>query len=366
MIYLRGLNALRFFAAMLVVIFHCNDGLRQVNEALFHTDPIFTKGPVAVDFFFILSGFLLSYIAWQKYRKSGFLSIKDFLMRRMLRIAPLYYLAVFLGFVLIGYVFPQVQGTVYNHYDQLDILSYYLVFLPNVVIAKWQSVGPTYSLWSIGVEEQFYLLFPFLMLLGFRIKKVMAVVLLALVVYSLFYFGVYYKYISLSPMHHFLVIFTLRFHFLFFGVLLGSIYNNHPDHWFFKQLERPVLQLSILGGLIWSFFFITEITDPHNLIGGILFASLMINVTRDRSIVNLEWQPLVYLGTISYGIYIFHPFVSIAVRYVMSKINMLNGWIGYLPALFYIIVTLITIWIAHLSYRYYESYFLKMKEGFPN
>lgn len=362
--YLRGLNTLRFFAAMLVVIFHCNDALRQVDEALMSRMPIFFKGPQAVDFFFVISGYLLTYLACHEYAKHGRLDVKAFFARRVLRIFPLYYLAVFLGLFLIGYLYPKIYGQTFLSFTFAEGLPYYLFFLPNYVIVAWENIGPLYMLWSIGVEEQFYLLFPFMMILAFRLKKPLLIIGALLVLYSLFYFGVAMGYVVLPSLFEDFVVKTLRFHYLLYGALLGAGLYYVPRHIGFRILEHWAVQAAIWVAFLISLFTLTKGSDPHNLVGVILFSLVMINVSKPNSVFNIEFRPFIYLGMISYGIYIFHPFVSIGVRFLMERISGLHGVLTGIPVLFYILVTAITIGLAHISYRYYEGFFLKKKGKF--
>lgn len=362
--YLSGLNTLRFFAAMLVVIFHCNDGLRQVDASLMSTYPIFFKGPQAVDFFFILSGYLLTYLACHEYHKQGFLNIKDFFIRRVLRIFPLYYLAVFLGLFIIGYLYPMIYGETFLSFTFAEGLPYYLFFLPNYVIVAWENIGPLYMLWSIGVEEQFYIFFPFLMVLAYKLKHPIVMIGILMFAYLLFYFGVAFNVINLPAPFEDFVVKTLRFHFLLFGSLLGAALYYIPENLLFRVLENRIVQGLIWVGFIVSLFVLTKGTDPYNLIGGFLFSLLMLNVSKSNSIINIEHKPFIYLGMISYGLYIFHPFVSIALRFVMQRVVGFHKIIVSVPALFYILVSLITIGVAHFSFQYYESIFLKMKRKF--
>ena len=111
--YIEGLNTLRFFAAFLVIIGHCRSNLISYDIHWMSQSPILYKGEMAVEFFFVLSGFLLTYLAIMEYNKDQAINIKHFFIRRSLRIFPLYYLAVMLSFILLGYLFPIYKGAAY-------------------------------------------------------------------------------------------------------------------------------------------------------------------------------------------------------------------------------------------------------------
>src|SRR5690606_13477827 len=92
--YFNGLNALRFFAAYLVVLHHAEQ--IRMKYGLFHLKELslFNNGSVAVTFFFALSGFLISYLLLRESESTGTVAVRKFYMRRILRIWPLYYLLV--------------------------------------------------------------------------------------------------------------------------------------------------------------------------------------------------------------------------------------------------------------------------------
>ncbi len=99
--YFKGLNALRFIAAYLVVIHHAEQ-IRLKNE-LFNLKEysFFRNGGIAVSFFFVLSGFLISYLLLKELKQTNTIKIKAFYIRRTLRIWPLYFLLVLIGTVLV-------------------------------------------------------------------------------------------------------------------------------------------------------------------------------------------------------------------------------------------------------------------------
>src|SRR5436190_10849402 len=95
--YLPGLNALRFFAAFFVVISHAGISLYKLGLQDPGTLVFLNRGGDAVDFFFTLSGFLITYLLIVELNKTGTVSIKQFYLRRIYRIWPLYFLIVVAG-----------------------------------------------------------------------------------------------------------------------------------------------------------------------------------------------------------------------------------------------------------------------------
>lgn len=334
--------------------------MRQLDPALFLQWGILEKGPLAVDFFFILSGFLLTYLAIREYQSKGDINIRSFYKRRILRIFPLYYLAVIIGFLAIGVVYPLLEGDSFFPFSISDALPYYLAFLPNWIAAKYVDIGPIYGLWSIGVEEQFYLLFPLLVVLPIHRGFLKYSLPIAFTIFLAFYIYIADHKGDVSEVFYRFVFDTLRFHFILWGCLLGTFYVSFPQV-IMKVFQKGIFQLLLLGVLLYCLWDNIEGWDRLHLFTGLIFSLFMISVTLPSSKINLEYRPLIYLGTISYGIYIFHPYVSILVRYVMSLSDSVNGLIMDHPWILYICVISIGILIAHLSYTYYERYFLDMK-----
>ncbi|MFM7726560.1 MAG: acyltransferase family protein, partial [Flavobacteriales bacterium] len=192
--YFPGLNALRFFAALAVLLTHVEFTKKvmlhrgqfwlKIDEYFKGTaiESIFREGPpnpihwlspfvtlggyVGVIFFFVLSGFLITYLLLEEKRVSATVSVKKFYMRRILRIWPLYYFLVILGFFVLFHIpllrVPSQEDTFFGHY-WMNLLSY-IFLIPNFGLAYVMEGVPNLGhLWSIGVEEQFYLLWPLLL-----------------------------------------------------------------------------------------------------------------------------------------------------------------------------------------------------------
>ena len=155
--HFTGLNALRFFAAYLVVLHHAEQ--IRMKYGLFHlkTYSFFNNGGQAVTFFFVLSGFLISYLLLkeQHVNVTKKVSVKNFYIKRVLRIWPLYYLLVFAGLIVIPFFIQKVGYDYEMPYHFNDVISYFIFFCPFMVniLFGHHLLEP---LWSIGVEELFY------------------------------------------------------------------------------------------------------------------------------------------------------------------------------------------------------------------
>src|SRR5918998_5183317 len=101
-VYFPGLNGLRFFAAMLVVFGHVELLKEYHGYSNIHSNlAVYELGRMGVTFFFVLSGFLISYLLFAEQKSAGTISIRKFYIRRVLRIWPLYFLIVILAFFVL-------------------------------------------------------------------------------------------------------------------------------------------------------------------------------------------------------------------------------------------------------------------------
>ena len=153
--YFKGLDTLRAVAALVVIWGHIELLKRRENlPNLLDQDGFgVPSGHIAVILFFVLSGFLITYLLINEKENTGSISFKKFYMRRVLRIWPLYYFIMLLSYFLI------------NAEYSVKTLVLCLGIFPNVAHALTAGWPSSPQLWSIGAEEQFYLFWPMLILL---------------------------------------------------------------------------------------------------------------------------------------------------------------------------------------------------------
>jgi len=106
-------------------------------------------------------------------------------------------------------------------------------------------------------------------------------------------------------------------------------------------------------------------SGAYAMVPGVLFAAIIINTfSSPVHIINFEKPWLSYLGVISYGIYMYHPYISLPLRYAIIKMGWLRSLFMVMPVLYYLVLLVATIGVAHVSYKYFERQFLKMKSRF--
>ncbi|MBX2939199.1 MAG: acyltransferase [Ferruginibacter sp.] len=314
-------------------------------------------GFIGVDLFFVLSGYLITGILIRS--KGSFkLKFKNFIGRRALRIFPLYYT------VLIAlYIFDTPGVREWSVYLFTYTFNYASVYynIPHT---------PVVHFWSLSVEEQFYLLWPlFVLLLTHRqnwlLLSTVIILILCFLQFSLNLFPSVsaYNYSGLFPRVYSLLIGAM-------GVLIFQ--DSNIPHWLKSKWFELLLCIGFIACLI-----IRDnskmILFPLVAIGGILKAKE--NVWHFKPVGSfLNHRISVYIGKISYGLYIYHlPLAYYFTEFIFTplwsqipfetlgslKFIEFHSWIIKLP-----LYTLLSILVAHLSFKYFESYFTKLKEKF--
>lgn len=345
-----NITGLRFFLATLVMIFHTSEFCSKHNIPYYNSLPLFHKGYEAVCVFFSLSGFLIIRQLYLEKEKTKTISLKNFYWRRALRIFPLYYLILIFGLVHYNYTLPKFGfvGEFNTNYNLYEVIVLSIFFMPNVFAELYKPGGIIEILWSIGVEEQFYLFIAPLLLL-ISLKKHISFLLFATIVFFCVYFYVENNWLS-------------KFGMLFFYFTSSGIIS-------ILLLERNILLKSkIIGVVLISFLVLYFTTDVflsffskanYNLISMLLF-SLVIGLLSCKPFPVLNNNLITYLGKISYGIYVYHAIVIQFLGFFYLKFLGNMGINNFTIIMFFnVLVLVITISISHLSYQYFEKFFMK-------
>jgi peptidoglycan/LPS O-acetylase OafA/YrhL len=369
--YFKGLNGLRFFAAYLVVLHHAEQ-IRLKNDIFNLKDlPLFNNGNYAVTFFFVLSGFLISYLLLKEQTDTGTISIKKFYIKRILRICPLYFLLVILGTIIIPYFLNIINHSYEMPYTFKDVILYYVFFSPFMVniLFGHHLLEP---LWSIGVEELFYIiwapLFKFL-------KKYILVITLSVITFKILMIIASNTFLFPSNLSR--IIKMLKFESMAVGGLTAYIIYHRKkkieDTILFSKLIQIVLFLFLIGkffmskSLIKSLFFFDVLYSSgifSHMILSCSFAWLIVNISLNRkSIISLENKVFNFLGEISYGIYMYHMLIIFGIILLLKdQLTNISGVTS--TALFYFLLTTGVILVSFISKRTFEDYFLGLKENF--
>lgn len=367
-IYFKGLNGLRFFAAFAVIITH----IEMIKEQMYCTNLyvsnkiVFEAGGLGVIFFFVLSGFLITYLLLKEKEQTNTINIKKFYLRRILRIWPLYFLIVILGFFVLPYFdFMQLPYFIKfkSHLSMLNLFLF-LIMLPNLAFAIFKPVPHIGQLWSIGVEEQFYLLWPWIVKHSKNILKTLALLILILIIIKIIVLFIFKS----NPDNPDLLILKNCIAMLKIeSMAIGGIgaWMVFKKKYFQKLLSNYFLFGAI--ALVFALIYFTpdKLQDGCFLIYSVLFLIIILNVSLNpNSVIKLENKVFVFLGNISYGLYMYHLIVVAAFIGLLKQTGFYidNSFLSQI--IVYTGVTGSTILVSWLSYRYFESWFLKLKHKF--
>ncbi len=365
-VYFRNLNALRFFAALAVIFHHVEQykfwsGLPNV----WGNTSIDALGHKAVSFFFVLSGFLITYLLLEEHRRTDDISIRNFYVRRILRIWPLYYLIVFICMFFLPFVFDtwNIGGDFFaRNYWLVTILL--LLVLPNVVRTFVPNVIGGNQLWSIGVEEQFYLVWPVLVkrcinglltfLLGFIFLKVAITIGLE---------ALAARWDTLIAQKVLRLWILLQVEQMAIGAIGAWVLFNNKVKILALIYKPAVFCLScILVGLL---FVIPVHHWWIHYAEAVVFTVLIMNVSTNPAMkFSLETRGLNTLGNISYGIYMYHTVCITFCLYTLKYFSVPQYNYHLFNVLLYSSSIVITIGISYLSYEMFEKRFLEFKEKF--
>ena len=352
--YYPVLDGIRGFAILLVIFYH-NFGF--INYFFF--------GWLGVDLFFVLSGYLITDILLKTLGSKNYL--RNFYLRRILRIFPLYYFSLIL-FLLIIPNLPYIAiDFSYYTQNQLWLWTYFQNWL--FILKETQSTNALHHFWSLAVEEQFYLLWPLAILIVRKPKfllLLMATLLIAVI--AIRYFIWIYKIEDLAYFN--LYTFTR-----IDGICIGCILSLLQQINFSLLKKYTATIVFTLAGLNFIFYFINsqyEFSFPYLAIIGyttfaVLFAFLIHEAVQNESrIINLIFDNPVlrFFGRISYGLYIFHwPLYLLLAPYLIkwSQASIKNISPQIIAS---VTATLIAILISFISFRYFESIFLKWKDRY--
>ncbi|MDO4762767.1 MAG: acyltransferase [Flavobacteriaceae bacterium] len=334
--FLKGLDELRAIAALAVVFHHIEllkgsniagswDNIPSlINSNVYLSHFTMAIGKYAVLFFFVLSGFLITHLMLQEYKKYNTFDFKSFYMRRVLRIWPLYYIIMGLTFFVIPFIgnhwgllqehpnswYKLLINTDFNSlrtwFTSWSFLSNHTLYDGIVLVGGSQT-------WSVSIEEQFYLFWPILLLVVFKKRPILY---LALTIISIILLNRYCKGNIPSSM--------LFFEFLFLGGIGALFYHSPQFNKIRKNIDKKLFYfVNLFIIIILSFIPIFSSYSQYVIIS--IFFLFFIILTVNNSYC-FRSRLFSQIGKISYGVYMYHTFVMFLmfpfVKYI--KINILQ------------------------------------------
>ena len=369
--FFEGFNELRALAALAVLAYHAEIyqyllGMRPGYEAVGMHLVWVNVGRSGVHLFFTLSGFLITYLLCAERQNQGTIHFRHFYFRRVLRIWPLYYWVLGLSVAVLPVAthiwpafFNQVpflaEGVFWPTKHGLKVLGFFTFIAPNIAIniPNGNITGANQG-WSIGVEEQFYLLWPFLLMLPRRWFVGALVVLAALCISFEYWADLLFNQMGFHPFARKAVGAVLYFQYMCFGA--GAALLVFYRHAAFARLS----QWHYLPWLLVPCLLIGMVSSQAQAATGVGFALLVAMLAMRPGMFRVKW--FAHLGGISYGLYMYH---SLVMYVVLGALLSVKGMSSFSFGLWFYVLTLgLTYGVAWLSYHYLEARFLRLKHKF--
>lgn len=338
--YFPGLDGLRAIAIIIVLLGHSLMGTWWVD---------YFPGPIGVDIFFVISGFLITTLLLKEKVKNGRVSLKNFYIRRILRIFPVAYLYLF-SLVILGFVF-----NIHTSLKMLLVAGLYIGNFPVQNGNNWQ----TAHFWSLAVEEQFYLAFPFIL-----IKSPTKYLFLVLAITISLPFIVDAGRLSVGPQlaaqifHKLFLFLTFLLGYGTLSIVIGSLISVL----LFKKIvtlgETMPYYLSFIVFILAIFLHVKNLIYWNLMIyifPLLIGCVIVLNLKRNNFFSLILNHPImVKIGILSYSIYIWQQLFTYDQPWGNLFKNSNSILLNFVALIF----------VAYSSYYFYEQKFLKLKTHF--
>ena len=353
--HFQTFDALRFFAFLKVFLLHL---------------PIFifpwfnfikAGGGIGVQFFFVLSGFLISYIILQEKQSEGRLNLKHFFGRRILRIWPLYYLMILVAYstpVIFNYLhlYSSSSGYAPNIWMSVSFLENYKMMFTH----QSPNGSPLPVMWSLCIEEHFYIIWG-LLLYFISVKHLPKLIMACLIIAPTARF-IFLQY-NIPTLD-----ITTNIDLFAFGAIPAWLLISYPLYAQKKINSIPLWAQSIYVLIVLAAVLACSQTNSDEAyicltsVLGALFAGLILLVSPVGARLKISDKNILSrLGIYTYGLYLYHTLVINLLVRVFEKINYSTS--NTSGAIVLMATSLAgTIFISLLSYYFFEKYFLKLKQ----
>ena len=359
--YLPSIDSLRALAVLAVIIYHVD-----VNYL--------PGGFLGVDLFFVLSGYLISSLIIKEYRKTGSLNLYNFYIRRARRLLPAVYFMITVGLVVMvlfnevllrkshldaifGYIYSSNWWYIFHKLDYFD---------------SFGAQSPFKHLWSLAIEEQFYMIFPLLFLLinrkkkskdgTYKLNKNFLYVVLGLILVSLIAHILLFDINNISRIYFGT---DTRAFSLLVGVVGAILYPMERLHTKVTPQQNVIYSVislvaiaSLITVMIYTSEYNTWLYRGGFLLVAILGLIVIISSGKQHTLMSrlLSFKPVVFIGKISYSLYLWH-FPVLVLTTPVSEIGNPN-------IIFVILRVILTFVLATASYLFVETPIRKL--GFKN
>lgn len=359
--YLPSIDSLRALAVLAVIIYHVD-----VNYL--------PGGFLGVDLFFVLSGYLISSLIIKEFRKTGTVNLYNFYIRRARRLLPAVYFMITIGLVVMvlfnevllrkshldaifGYIYSSNWWYIFHKLDYFD---------------SFGAQSPFKHLWSLAIEEQFYMIFPLLFLLvngkkkskdgTYKLNKNFLYVVLGLILVSLIAYILLFDINNISRIYFGT---DTRAFSLLVGVVGAILYPMERLHSKVTPQQNMIYSVvslvsiaTLITVMIYTSEYNTWLYRGGFLLVAILGLIVIISSGKQHTLMSklLSFKPVVFIGKISYSLYLWH-FPILVLTTPVSEIGNPN-------IIFVILRVILTFVLATASYVFVETPIRKL--GFKN
>ena len=342
--HIKGLDALRAFSISLVLLNHLGiDGFFPSTSFFKNNFWSLISGETGVRIFFVLSGFLITRILWTQFMETGNINLKQFFMRRILRLMPplIVFYAIVISFIFLGWIVYDIKAlifAVFYLYNYVPLLNYQ---------------SELAHLWTLSLEEQFYLVSPFVILIFKKYKVIfcLIIVFISISILATYIFPEFAFKSHLRPSRWFIP----AGGYIAVGAMFSMIQSRKDAvlwGYFSDNYKFLVISIVLFVLPLALPIFLIQVFSFVQAIGIGIFVFWLYYNQKNLIVRVLEWRPIAYIGRISYGIYVY------------QGLFLLTGPGSEIQFQQFPINIFLAFGLAIVSYQFVEKPFLKYKRMF--
>ncbi|EHP0482933.1 acetyltransferase [Staphylococcus pseudintermedius] len=350
--YMPGLDGVRAVAVIAIIIYHLNPQW-------------LSGGFLGVDTFFVISGYLITSLLLTEYHNTGKIELMSFWLRRVKRLIPAVLFLV-MGVIVLSLIFmpTEIQKVRADSIAAIFYVSNWWYIMQNVDYFEQFAVQPLKHLWSLAIEEQFYLVFPIVLLslLSFirRLKSIRIIFLILLVISMIAMMVLYVPNENVARVYFGT---DTRIQTLLMGVLLALVWTPFQLKAKVNRQMRTMIDTAGVVGLAILFICFKFVSETNSILyyGGFFLISTVTLLVIASSVHPSGYfakflgnKVFTFIGSRSYSLYLWHYPIIVLIHHQFVQ--------GQIPPLVYVVEILLMVLMAEFSYKFIEQPF--RKEGF--
>ncbi|EIX2760418.1 acetyltransferase [Staphylococcus pseudintermedius] len=350
--YMPGLDGVRAVAVIAIIIYHLNPQW-------------LSGGFLGVDTFFVISGYLITSLLLTEYHNTGKIKLTSFWLRRVKRLIPAVLFLV-MGVIVLSLIFmpTEIQKVRADSIAAIFYVSNWWYIMQNVDYFEQFAVQPLKHLWSLAIEEQFYLVFPIVLLslLSFirRLKSIRIIFLILLVISMIAMMVLYVPNENVARVYFGT---DTRIQTLLMGVLLALVWPPFQLKAKVNRQMRTMIDTAGVVGLAILFICFKFVSETNSILyyGGFFLISTVTLLVIASSVHPSGYfakflgnKVFTFIGSRSYSLYLWHYPIIVLIHHQFVQ--------GQIPPLVYVVEILLMVLMAEFSYKFIEQPF--RKEGF--